>query len=71
MPDGYEMPLESDPHERTFMQWPVNLDIYDKGSLKRTQGSISLIANTIARYEPVVMLADVEYHDAIRDQISS
>ena len=54
---GYEMPHESEPHERTFMQWPVNLKVYDTASLARVQTSIALIANTIARYEPVVMLA--------------
>ena len=70
MPDGFEMPLESAPHERTFMQWPVSLEVYDKSSLKRAQSSIALIANTIARYEPVVMLADAEYHDAIRKRLS-
>ncbi len=54
---GYEMPLESEPHERTFMQWPVNLDVYDRRSLRRVQASIARIANTIAGYEPLVMLA--------------
>ncbi len=54
---GYEMPLESEPHERTFMQWPANLEVYDASSLQRVQASIALIANTIAQYEPVVMLA--------------
>ena len=44
MPDGFEMPLESEPHERTFMQWPVNLDVYDKKSLAKVQASIALIA---------------------------
>jgi len=53
---GYEMPLESAPHERTFMQWPVSLDVYDAPSLRRVQASIARIANTIAAYEPVVML---------------
>lgn len=71
MPGGYEMPIESEPHERTFMQWPVNLDVYDKASISRTQNSIALIANTISRYEPVVMLADAQHHATIRKQISS
>lgn len=53
----YEMPLESEPHERTFMQWPVSLDVYAPGELRRVQASIARIANTIAQYEPVVMLA--------------
>jgi agmatine deiminase len=53
----YEMPLESAPHERTIMQWPVNLDIYDRASLKHVQRAIARIANCIAGYEPVAMLA--------------
>ena len=56
MVDGYEMPLESAPHERTFMQWPVSLNVYGRVLLSRVQSSIALIANTIAKYEPVVML---------------
>jgi agmatine deiminase len=53
---NYEMPLESARHERTFMQWPVNLDVYDAASLRQVQDSIALIANTIVKYEPLVML---------------
>jgi agmatine deiminase len=53
---GYEMPLETDPHERTFMQWPVSLDVYDRDGLSGVQNRIALIANTISRFEPVVML---------------
>lgn len=52
----YEMPLESGPHERTIMQWPVNLDIYDSASLRRVQRAIARIANCIVGYEPVAML---------------
>ena len=71
MPDGYEMPLESEPHERTFMQWPVNLEVYDTRSLVKVQASIALIANTIARYESVVILAAAEHHAATRKLIST
>ncbi len=53
----FEMPLESEPHERTFMQWPVSLDVYDPSALKAVQKKIALIANTISQFEPVVMLA--------------
>ena len=52
----YEMPLESEPHERTLMQWPVNLDVYDRASLRRVQRAIARIANAIVRHEPVAML---------------
>ncbi len=68
--DTSEMPLESEPHERTFMQWPVNLDVYDRASLRRVQSSIALIANTISRHEPVVMLAARAHHAAARKQLS-
>ena len=54
----FEMPLESGEHERTIMQWPVSLSVYDRASLRRVQASIALIANTIARYEPVAMLVE-------------
>ncbi len=69
--DAYEMPLESEPHERTFMQWPVNLDVYDRAALRRVQASIALIANTISRHEPVVMLAARDHHASARKQLSS
>jgi agmatine deiminase len=52
----YEMPLESEPHQRTFMQWPVSLEVYDRKSLARVQQAIARIATVIARHEPVVML---------------
>jgi agmatine deiminase len=69
--DGYEMPLESAPHERTFMQWPVSDDVYGRALLKRVQASIALIANTIARYEPVVMLVADAHAAAARKALSS
>jgi agmatine deiminase len=67
---GFEMPMEHQPHERTFMQWPVSLDVYDRPLLSRVQASIALIANTIAKYEPVVMLAAREHHATARRNLS-
>jgi agmatine deiminase len=67
----WHMPLESAPHLRTFMQWPVNLDVYDRHSLAGVQRSIATIANIIADFEPVVMLAAAEYHAAARRQLSA
>lgn len=55
---GYRMPLESDPHERTFMQWPSRASIYGgQRALDAVRGKIALIAQSIASYEPVVVLA--------------
>ena len=67
---SYEMPIESEPHERTFMQWPVSLEVYDRASLAAVQASIADIANTIAQYEPVVMLAGGRHVDGARKLLS-
>jgi agmatine deiminase len=53
----YEIPPEDAQHERTIMQWPVSLDVYDPASLRAVQEKIALIANTISQFEPVAMLA--------------
>jgi agmatine deiminase len=67
----YEMPLESEPHERTIMQWPVNLDVYDTPSLRAVQMEIALIANTISQFEPVVMLASAAAAKTARARLGS
>jgi agmatine deiminase len=66
----YEMPLESEPHERTFMQWPVSLAIYDIASLRAVRKKIALIANTISQFEPVVMLASASAAKTARANLS-
>lgn len=53
---AYHMPLESGPHERTFMQWPVSRTAYGARDLDAVQRSIADIANAIAEFEPVAML---------------
>jgi len=51
------VPPEEDPHERTFMQWPVSREIYpEKYFLDILQQTIADIANTIAEFEPVTIL---------------
>lgn len=68
---GFWYPEETDPHERTFMQWPVNRKVHeDPDFLADLQGTIADIANTIAEFEPVVMLAAKDHHKAIRKQVS-
>jgi agmatine deiminase len=58
---GFRMPLESDPHERTFMQWPAIKSIYgSQDDLDAVREKIALIASTIAKFEPVVLLARPE-----------
>lgn len=70
-PSGYEMPTEAAPHERTFMQWPVSLSVYDRRSLEGVQRSVALIANSIAEYEPVVMLASKSESAEARKMLGS
>ncbi len=58
---GFRLPLESDPHERTFMQWPAIRSIYgSQDDLDVVREKIALIANSIGRFEPVVLLARPE-----------
>lgn len=68
---GFEMPMESAPHERTFMQWPVSADVHGRRALARLQACIALIANTISRYEPVVMLAAASEDEPARKLLRS
>ena len=58
---GFRMPLESGPHLRTFMQWPADKAIYgSQDALDDVREKIALIANTIGRFEPVVLLTRPE-----------
>lgn len=56
-PVKLEMPLESAPHVRTLMQWPVSVDVYGARDLAAVQASIVAIANAISDHEPVALLA--------------
>ena len=68
---GFWYPEETDPHARTFMQWPVNPAVHDDPDfLYDLQGTIADIASTIAEFEPVVMLAAAKYHKAIRKRVA-
>ncbi len=69
---GFHYPEETDPHERTFMQWPVNRGVYDDPDfLYDLQDTIADIASTIADFEPVVMLVAAAHHKAIRTRVSA
>lgn len=69
---GYRQPLESVPHERTFMQWPARSDIYgSKRALDAVRTSIAAIANAIVLFEPVVMLARPEHMPPARKQLAA
>lgn len=68
---GFYLPEESLPHERTFMQWPVNRNVHpDPVFLGMLQQSIADIANTISEFEPVVMLMDDRHEPSARSKLS-
>ena len=67
---GYEMPLETGPHERTLMQWPVSSQVYDDAELGRVQQTIATIANAISAFEPVAMMVGRDDAAHARDALS-
>ncbi len=69
---GFYVPPEEAPHQRTFMQWPVNRRVHpDRQFLNATQQTIADIANTISAFELVTMLAAREDHVRARRLLSS
>ncbi len=69
---GYFMPLESAPHLRTFMQWPSDLETYGNADdLAAIRQKIALIANAIAKFEPVVLLCSDDQIQSAKPLISS
>ncbi len=52
------MPAESAPHDRTVMCWPARQSLYG-GLLPLAEEAHALVAATIARFEPVTMIADL------------
>lgn len=68
---AFWMPEEADPHERTFMQWPVSRKVHsDPVFLDMLQQSIADVANAIAAFEPVVMLMDKRFEKKARRKLS-
>ncbi len=58
---GFRMPPEWDPHARTWMAWPC-ADYFD--DLDRARHAWAEVANTIARHEPVTVVANPEHVEA-------
>jgi len=66
----FAVPPEEDPHEMTLMQWPVSRKVHPDGEfLDLLQGTIADVANAVADYEPVVMLAAATHHATARKQL--
>ena len=68
---GFFVPAEEAPHQATFMQWPVNRKVHPDGVfLEMAQQTIADVANAIAAFEPVIMLADRADHAGARRKLS-
>ncbi|MEO0371009.1 MAG: agmatine deiminase family protein [Pseudomonadota bacterium] len=71
LPNDFYVPAEEAPHAFTLMQWPVDRYAYDSTAhLAEVQTTIARIANAIAQFEPVVMLADQRQHTKARKSLS-
>jgi agmatine deiminase len=69
---GFRMPLESEPHERTFMQWPSKAALYgNRKGLDAVRSRVAMVAKSIASFEPVVVLARPEQKDAAIQSLGS
>jgi agmatine deiminase len=69
---GFGELLESDPHDLTFMQWPSRASIYGgKRELEAVRSKIALIAQSIAKFQPVTVLAQPDHADGAARALGS
>ena len=69
LPTGCRVPAETDPHERTLIAWPTELrrPVLWHGQLDAARAVQAEIARQIARFEPVLLVADpAEADDALQ-----
>ncbi|HUJ67632.1 MAG TPA: agmatine deiminase family protein, partial [Acidimicrobiales bacterium] len=54
--DGFRMPPESAEHEATIMAWPCRAELWED-LMTAAKAEFSAVANAIAEFEPVIMVA--------------
>lgn len=64
------MPDEGEPHLRTWMAFGAQADIWSHELLPAVQSNLALIANTIAKYEPVSVLVRKHEYDLARSMMN-
>lgn len=70
--DALYVPPEEGPHTGTLMMWPASRRVHpDPVFLGMLQRTIADIANTIAAFEPVYLLADARHHGTMRKMTSA
>lgn len=55
MTDGWLMPEENEPHKRTWMSFGASANIWGRDLVEQVRMDLATIAQTIARYEPVMI----------------
>jgi agmatine deiminase len=68
--DGYYMPAEFGPHERTWMLWPERPDNWRLGA-KPAQKAFAAVAEAIARFEPLTMGVNLRQYQNARHMLPS
>lgn len=62
--DGFLMPAEWTPHERCFMAWPCSEPSFP--DLDAARNAFAEVARTIARFEPLTMIANPDHVEDAR-----
>jgi agmatine deiminase len=73
LPSGARVPAETDPHERTLIAWPTaerREDLWGN-QLVAARKLHALVAHAIARFEPVLLVADPTEADDAASHIDS
>jgi agmatine deiminase len=67
--DGFAMPGEFAPHKRTLMGWPTRRELWG-ATLAQAKSDYADVANAIAAFEPVAMVAKPEDAEEARAALS-
>lgn len=67
--DGFRMPAEWEPHAGTWMIWPERTDNWRLGA-KPAQATFAAVAEAIADFEPVTMIASARQVQNARAKLS-
>lgn len=67
--DGFRMPAEWEPHAGCWMIWPERPDNWRLGA-KPAQAAFTAVAEAIADFEPVTMIASARQFEAARARLS-
>lgn len=66
--DAWFMPGEETEHERTWMCWPSNDDVWG-ADLEAVQGNIEEIALAIAEFEPVALVCRTDQREGLTERL--